>query len=142
MKWFKGYRWRKNGGKRGQTEKKREETGKNLGGWIILMNRTLCLGLLHCHCFFVRIPLLMLLSSQHRIFILMKVYCMCAYNIWCQKNGPHCRTSPRPSHVLAHHPNRLLPLVLRAMHGMENGFLPRLLPNVSDLRTKMHVRAQ
>ena len=34
------------------------------------------------------------------IFILMKVYCMCAYNIWCHKNGLCRRTSPRPSHVL------------------------------------------
>ena len=76
------------------------------------------------------------------IFILMKVYCMCAYNIWCHKNGLCRRTSPRPSHVLAHHPNRHLPLVLRAMHEMENGCLPSLLPSVSGLHTKMHVRAQ
>ena len=76
------------------------------------------------------------------IFILMKIYCMCAYNIWCHKNGLCRRTSPRPSHVLAHHPNRQLPLVLRAMHEMENGCLPRLLPSVSGLHTKMHVRAQ
>ena len=67
------------------------------------------------------------------IFILMKVYCMCAYNIWCHKNGLCRRTSPRPSHVLAHHPNRQLPLVLRAMHKMENGCLPRLLPSVSGM---------
>ena len=76
------------------------------------------------------------------IFILMRVYCMCAYNIWCHKNGVRRRTSPRPSHVLAHHPNRQLPLGLRAMHEMENGCLPRLLPNVSGLHIKMHVRAQ
>ena len=30
------------------------------------------------------------------IFILMKVYCMCAHNIWCHKNGLCRRTSPRP----------------------------------------------
>ena len=76
------------------------------------------------------------------IFILMKVYCMCAYNIWCHKNGLCRWTSPRPSHVLAHHPNCRLPLVLRAMHEMENGCLSRLLSNVSGLHTKMHVRAQ
>ena len=57
------------------------------------------------------------------IFILMKVYCMCAYDIWCHKNEVCRRTSPRPSHVLAHHPNRQLPLGLRAMHEMENGCL-------------------
>ena len=34
------------------------------------------------------------------IFILMKVYCMCAYNIWCHKNGLRRRTSPRPSKAL------------------------------------------
>ena len=65
---------------------------------------------------------------------------MCAYNIWCHKNGLYRRTSPRPSHVLAHHPNRPLPLVLRAMHEMENGCLPRLLPKKREQRGQARTR--
>ena len=47
-----------------------------------MMNGSRSSGLLHTPAYVALIS-----TKICPIFILMKVYCMCAYNIWCHKNG-------------------------------------------------------
>ena len=108
------------------------------------MNGSRCSGLLHCHYFLYAYPCLccshlhtdMSNFHPHEGILYVRIQHLASQK-WALSSD-----ISKALHVLAHHPNRQLPLVLRAMHEMENGCLPRLLPNVSGLHTKMHVRAQ